>query len=91
MLASVVGPVCETGDTFATGREMDSAAAGDLLVFRTAGAYAATMASTYNSRPLTPEVLVDGSRWAVVRPRIPTETLIRNDVVPDWLAYDRLA
>jgi diaminopimelate decarboxylase len=86
MLASVVGPVCETGDTFATGREMDSAAAGDLLVFRTAGAYAATMASTYNSRPLTPEVLVDGSRWAVVRPRIPIETLIRNDVVPEWLA-----
>jgi diaminopimelate decarboxylase len=86
IVANVVGPVCESGDTFATRREMDSAAAGDLLVFRTAGAYAATMASTYNSRPLTPEVLVDGRRWAVVRPRIPIDTLIRNDVVPDWLA-----
>ena len=87
IVANVVGPVCETGDTFATGREMDFAAACDLLVFRTAGAYAATMASTYNSRPLTPEVLVDGSRWAVVRPRIPIETLIRNDRVPDWLTH----
>ena len=55
------GPVCETGDTFATGRHMDEVAAGDLVVFRTAGAYAAAMASTYNSRPLTPEVLVDGA------------------------------
>jgi diaminopimelate decarboxylase len=86
IVANVVGPVCETGDTFATGREIDSVAAGDLVVFRTAGAYAATMASTYNSRPLTPEVLVDGARWAVVRPRIPIETLIRNDFVPEWLA-----
>jgi diaminopimelate decarboxylase len=86
IVANVVGPVCETGDTFATGREIDSVAAGDLVVFRTAGAYAATMASTYHSRPLTPEVLVDGARWAVVRPRIPIETLIRNDFVPEWLA-----
>jgi diaminopimelate decarboxylase len=85
MIANVVGPVCETGDTFATGREMAEAKAGDLLVFRTAGAYAATMASTYNSRPLTPEVLVDGNRWAVVRPRIAIERLIEADVVPDWL------
>jgi diaminopimelate decarboxylase len=86
MTANVVGPVCETGDTFATGREIDSANAGDLFVFRTAGAYAATMASTYNSRPLTPEVLVDGSRWAVVRPRVAVEQLIAGDVVPEWLA-----
>jgi diaminopimelate decarboxylase len=85
MRASVVGPVCETGDTFATGRDMDEVDAGDLVVFRTAGAYAATMASTYNSRPLTPEVLVDGNRWAVVRPRQDIETLIRGDVVPEWL------
>jgi diaminopimelate decarboxylase len=83
--ANVVGPVCETGDTFATGREMDEVAAGDLVVFRTAGAYAAAMASTYNSRPLTPEVLVDGSRWAVVRPRIDVDGLIAMDRVPDWL------
>ena len=83
---NVVGPVCETGDTFATGREMDEVSAGDLVVFRTAGAYAAAMASTYNSRPLTPEVLVDGSRWAVVRPRIDVDRLIAADRVPDWLS-----
>ena len=83
--ANVVGPVCETGDTFATGRVMDEVGAGDLVVFRTAGAYAAAMSSTYNSRPLTPEVLVDGSRWAVVRPRIDVETLIAGDSIPEWL------
>ena len=83
--ANVVGPVCETGDTFAIARRMDEVAAGDLVVFRTAGAYAAAMSSTYNSRPLTPEVLVDGSRWAVVRPRIDVEALIAGDRVPDWL------
>jgi diaminopimelate decarboxylase len=83
--ANVVGPVCETGDTFATGREMDEVDAGDLVVFRTAGAYAAAMSSTYNSRPLTPEVLVDGSRWALVRPRIEVDQLIAADRVPDWL------
>jgi diaminopimelate decarboxylase len=84
--ANVVGPVCETGDTFATARQMDEVAAGDLVVFRTAGAYAAAMSSTYNSRPLTPEVLVDGNRWAVVRPRVDVEALIAADCVPDWLA-----
>jgi diaminopimelate decarboxylase len=84
--ANVVGPVCETGDTFATARQMDEVEAGDLVVFRTAGAYAAAMASTYNSRPLTPEVLVDGGRWALVRPRIDVEKLIAMDVVPEWLA-----
>ena len=76
MTANVVGPVCETGDTFALAREMDAVEPGDLLVFRTAGAYAAAMSSTYNSRPLTPEVLVDGNRWAVVRPRVDIESLI---------------
>ena len=60
--------------------------AGDLIVFRTAGAYAAAMSSTYNSRPLTPEVLVDGARWAVVRPRIDVDRLIAADRVPDWLS-----
>jgi len=83
--ANVVGPVCETGDTFATARQMDEVAAGDLVVFRTAGAYAAAMSSTYNSRPLTPEVLVNGDRWAVVRPRIDVEALIAVDRVPEWL------
>ena len=64
---------------------MDEVEAGDLVVFRTAGAYAAAMSSTYNSRPLTPEVLVDGSRWAVVRPRVEIEALIAADRIPDWL------
>lgn len=85
MTANVVGPVCETGDTFATAREIDAAEAGDLLVFRTAGAYAATMASTYNSRPLTPEVLVNGRDWAVIRPRLDVESLIAADRLPGWL------
>jgi len=85
-VANVVGPVCETGDTFAVAREVDEVTAGDLVVFRTAGAYAATMASTYNSRPLTPEVLVDGERWAVVRPRIGIDRLIAADVIPEWLS-----
>ncbi|MFL6863853.1 MAG: diaminopimelate decarboxylase [Allosphingosinicella sp.] len=80
-IANVVGPVCETGDTFATAREMDAAEPGDLLVFRTAGAYAAAMAGTYNSRPLTPEVLVNGSKWAVVRPRMEIDA----DALPEWL------
>ncbi|HEY6049115.1 MAG TPA: diaminopimelate decarboxylase [Sphingomicrobium sp.] len=84
--ANVVGPVCETGDTFAMARQMDRVADGELIVFRTAGAYAAAMSSTYNSRPLTPEVLVDGARWAVVRPRVDIEALIAADAVPDWLA-----
>jgi diaminopimelate decarboxylase len=85
-VANVVGPVCETGDTFATSRQIDDVAAGDLVVFRTAGAYAAAMSSTYNSRALTPEVLVDGDRWAVVRPRIDVEALIAGDSIPEWLA-----
>jgi diaminopimelate decarboxylase len=88
--SNIVGPVCETGDTFALAREMDAVEGGDLVVFRSAGAYAATMASTYNSRPLTPEVLVDGDQWAVVRPRIDVARLIDWDVVPDWLPRNPL-
>jgi diaminopimelate decarboxylase len=83
--ANVVGPVCETGDTFATGRVMDEVSSGDLIVFRTAGAYAAAMSSTYNSRALTPEVLVNGYRWAVVRPRIDIDRLMAADRMPEWL------
>ncbi len=85
MTANVVGPVCETGDTFATGRRMGQVQAGDLVVFRTAGAYAATMASTYNSRPLTPEVLVSGNNWSVVRERQDVEALIAADRLPPWI------
>ena len=69
MTANIAGPVCETGDTFARDREIDAVARGDLAVFRTAGAYGATMASTYNSRALVPEVLVDGDTARLIRRR----------------------
>ncbi len=85
MVATVVGPVCETGDTFAEDRTIDRVAAGDLVAFMTAGAYGATMASTYNSRPLIPEVLVDGAAWAVVRPREPIAAQLARETVAPWL------
>ncbi|WP_338445326.1 diaminopimelate decarboxylase [Pelagerythrobacter marensis] len=83
--AHVVGPICETGDTFAMDRETDALSAGDLAVFRTAGAYGATMASSYNSRGFVAEVLVDGNRFAVVADRIPADTIMDVERVPDWL------
>ena len=85
MTANIVGPVCESGDTFAMAREIGVVAQGDLAVFRTAGAYGATMASTYNSRAMVPEVLVDGDRYAVVADRIPASTIMGAERVPDWL------
>lgn len=86
MTANIVGPVCETGDTFATARDIGRVEPGDLAVFRTAGAYGATMASSYNSRGLVPEVLVSGSRWAIVAERIPADQIMAAERVPDWLA-----
>jgi diaminopimelate decarboxylase len=83
--ANIVGPVCETGDTFAMTREIDLVKAGELAIFRTAGAYGATMASTYNSRGLVPEVLVDGNRFAVVAERIEPATILAAEHVPEWL------
>jgi diaminopimelate decarboxylase len=82
----VVGPICESGDTFATGRALPHTQAGDLVAFMTAGAYGASMASTYNLRPLVAEVLVKGDRHAVTRPRQTYEDLIGRDRIPDWLA-----
>jgi len=84
-VANIAGPVCETGDTFAMGREIDLVKSGDLGVFRTAGAYGATMASTYNSRALVPEVLVSGDRFAVVADRIQPETIMGSERVPEWV------
>ena len=84
MLASVVGPVCETGDTFARHRKIDRVASSDLAAFRTAGAYGATMASTYNSRSLVPEVLVNGGRYAIVANRIAASTIMAAEHIPDW-------
>jgi diaminopimelate decarboxylase len=85
MIANIAGPVCESGDTFAMGRDIDAVKSGDLAVFRTAGAYGATMASTYNSRALVPEVMVDGSQFAIVAERILPETIIAAEHVPDFL------
>ncbi len=82
----VVGPVCETGDTLATAREMPRFAPGDLIAILTAGAYGAVQASTYNTRPLVPEILVKGDAWAIVRPRPRIEDLLALDRLPPWLA-----
>jgi diaminopimelate decarboxylase len=83
--ADVVGPVCETGDYIALGRRLPGVKQGDLLAVMSAGAYGAVMASTYNSRPLVPEVLVDGDKWHVIRPRKSIEELLALDSIPDWL------
>lgn len=83
--ADFVGPVCETGDTFATRRKTPPLAAGDLVAVKSAGAYGAVMASTYNSRELVPEVLVNGDTYAVVRARPSLDDLIGLDTVPEWL------
>jgi diaminopimelate decarboxylase len=85
ILADVVGPVCETGDYIALGRKISEPAPGDLLAILTAGAYGATQSCTYNSRPLIPETLVDGARWAIIRPRPSLDELIALDRVPEWL------
>jgi diaminopimelate decarboxylase len=84
-VANIAGPVCESGDTFAKTREIDKVDEGDLAIFRTAGAYGATMASTYNSRALVPEVMVDGDRYAVVAERIPAYRVMSEEHVPEWL------
>jgi diaminopimelate decarboxylase len=81
----VVGPVCESGDTFATGREMAQMNAGDLVAFRSAGAYGAVMSSEYNTRPLIPEVMVNASEFAVIRSRPSFDEIINRDTIPEWL------
>lgn len=81
----VVGPVCESGDTFARQRDLPPLAEGDLVAFRSAGAYAAVMASEYNSRPLVPEILVRGDQFAVIRARPSFDEMINRDIVPEWL------
>ncbi|MEM6375661.1 MAG: diaminopimelate decarboxylase [Pseudomonadota bacterium] len=81
----IVGPVCESGDTFAKARMMPPLVQGDLLAFRGAGAYGAVMASEYNTRPLVPEVLVHGHQFAVIRPRPTFDEMINRDSIPSWL------
>ena len=85
MTANVAGPVCESSDVFLKNREIDQVQGGDLAVLLSAGAYGATMASTYNSRALVPEVLVSGGRFEVVAGRISAETIMAEERVPDWL------
>ena len=81
----VVGPICESGDTFARGRSLPPMGAGQLVAFRSAGAYAAVMASEYNSRPMISEVLVQGDQFAVIRRRPTYEEMIDRDTIPEWL------
>ncbi len=81
----VVGPICESGDTFTKGREMPELESGDLIVLHSAGAYGAAQASQYNTRPLVPEVLVNGAEYAVIRARPTVEDILKTESMPDWL------
>jgi len=81
----IVGPVCESGDYLALNRDLPRLSAGDLVMIRSAGAYGAVMASTYNTRPLAPEVLVDGTRFAVIRPRPTIEEMLSAERMPPWM------
>ncbi len=81
----IVGPVCETGDTFAKARDLPLLAEGDLVAFRSAGAYGAVMSSEYNTRPLIPEVLVKGDHFAVIRARPSYDEILKRDSIPEWL------
>jgi diaminopimelate decarboxylase len=81
----VVGPVCETGDTFTRDRMLSPLQSGDLIAFMSAGAYGAAMSSEYNTRPLVPEVLVDGDRFAVVRPRPSYDEMLAREPLAEWL------
>nr|WP_246534466.1 diaminopimelate decarboxylase [Aliiroseovarius lamellibrachiae] len=81
----IVGPICETGDTFAKSRNLAPLKDDDLVAFRSAGAYGAVMASEYNSRPLVPEVLVSGDQFAVIRARPTYEEMLARDTIPEWI------
>jgi diaminopimelate decarboxylase len=81
----IVGPVCESGDYLAQNRDLAPLSAGDLIMVRSAGAYGAVMASSYNTRPLAPEVMVDGTRFAVVRPRPSIDEMLSSERFPPWM------
>ena len=81
----VVGPVCETGDTFAKKRTMPELSKNDLVAFRSAGAYGAVMSSEYNTRPLIPEVMVNTNKFSIIRKRPSYQEIIERDIIPDWL------
>jgi len=81
----VVGPICESGDTFTKSRELPEMQAGDLLVMHSAGAYGAAQASQYNTRPLVPEILVKGDKFEIIRERPRVEDILRNERIPNWI------
>ena len=81
----IVGPVCETGDTFANQRQMPNVQSGEMLAFKSAGAYGSVMASEYNTRPMIPEVLVSGNKFSIIRARPSVQDIIDRDIIPDWL------
>jgi diaminopimelate decarboxylase len=83
--ADIVGPICETGDYLALDRKMTEPKEGDLLAIMSTGAYGAVQGGTYNTRPLSPEIMVKGGEWSVVRPRLDTDALIGLDRLPAWL------
>lgn len=83
--ADIVGPICESGDFLAKGREVDMLEPGDLIAVMSAGAYGFSMSSTYNSRPRAPEVMVNGDRYSVIRERERFEDLVRGEHIPDFL------
>ncbi len=85
MTYDVVGPICETGDTFSQDRKLPAMKAGDLAVIKSAGAYGFCMASNYNTRPMPPEILVDGDKVQVIRPRQSYDDLLSCESIPDWL------
>lgn len=85
----VVGPICESGDTFTKAREMPALSSGDLIVLHSAGAYGAAQASQYNTRPLVPEVLVNGDEYAVIRARPTVEDILKTESLPEWLTKDQ--
>ena len=86
----IVGPICETSDAFGSNRKMPPLKEGELLAIRSAGAYGRAMASAYNARALTPEVLVNGAEWAVVQERIAIEALLATQHLPPWIAAGEL-
>jgi diaminopimelate decarboxylase len=90
VLADVVGPVCETGDLFGVDYELPGVKQGDLVAILQAGAYSASMASTYNGRALIPEVMVSGSQYAVIRRRIPVTEQIGWECLPPWMALAKV-
>jgi len=84
----IVGPICESGDTFTKSREMPTLKSGDLVVLHSAGAYGAVQASQYNTRPLVPEVLVNGEEYSVIRDRPSVEDILKTESIPNWLTKD---